>query len=150
MHQVLRTLGKYWQTVTLILTPVALSPLLVFDWFDQSASRCCFVVLLMATYWSTEPIPVPVTALMPVFLLPLLSIVSTEEACKPYMQEPNMVFLGSLIFAIAVEKSNLHKRIALLILRLVGTNFDRLVLGFMMTTMLVAMWVRMAKSLLVV
>ena len=142
MKQVLKWAGNSWQTIVLVLTPIALSPLLIFDWFDQSASRCCFVVLIMAIFWSTEPIPVPVTALMPVFLLPLLSIVSTEEACKPYMQEPNMVFIGSLIFAIAVEKSNLHKRIALLILRVVGTNFDRLVLGFMMTTMLVSMWVR--------
>lgn len=142
MNQVLKSAGNSWQTIVLFLTPIALSPLLIFEWFDQSASRCCFVVLLMAIYWSTEPIPVPVTALMPVFLLPLLSIVSTEEACKPYMQEPNMVFIGSLIFAIAVEKSNLHKRIALLVLRVVGTSFDRLVLGSMITTMFVSMWVR--------
>lgn len=95
----------------------------------------------MAIYWSTEAVPVPVTALMPVFLLPLLRLLSTEEACKPYLQEPNMVFVGSLIFAIAVESSNLHKRIALLILQRIGSNFERLMLGFMLTTMLVAMWI---------
>ena len=95
----------------------------------------------MAVYWSTEPLPVPITSLFPVFMLPLLGLVSTEDACKPYLQEPNMVFVGSLIFAIAVEKTGLHKRVALIILQIVGSNFDQIILGFMLTTMLVAMWI---------
>ncbi|RWS27186.1 solute carrier family 13 member 5-like protein [Leptotrombidium deliense] len=82
-----------------------------------------------------------VTSLLPVVLLPLLGLSTTEDACAPYLQEPNMVFVGSLIFAIAVECSNLHKRIALWILQRVGTKFDVLMLGFMLITMFIAMWI---------
>ena len=154
-------LSRHYKTMILILTPLLLSPLLfVKDELrhdDQlkdglkevpspmlshaRAFKCAFVVLLMAIYWSTEPLPVPITSLFPVFMLPLLGLVSTEDACKPYLQEPNMVFVGSLTFAIAVEKTGLHKRVALIILQVVGSSFDRIILGFMLTTMLVAMWI---------
>lgn len=129
-----------WRSVVAIVTPVILSPLL---WSHDSTQqwKCGFVVLLMAVYWSTEPLPVAVTALFPVFLLPILGLVTTDEACKPYLQEPNMVFVGSLIFAVAVEQSGLHRRCALLILRTVGGNFDCIALGFMLTTMAIAMWI---------
>lgn len=129
-----------WRSVVAIVTPVLLSPLL---WSTESTQqwKCAFVVLLMAIYWSTEPLPVAVTALFPVFLLPILGLVTTDEACKPYLQEPNMVFVGSLIFAVAVEQSGLHRRCALLILKTVGGNFDSIALGFMLTTMAIAMWI---------
>jgi sodium-dependent dicarboxylate transporter 2/3/5 len=136
-------LSRHFKTLVLILTPLLLSPLLLVnkEAGDELPYKCAFVVLLMAIYWSTEPLPVPITSLFPVFMLPLLGLVSTEDACKPYLQEPNMVFVGSLIFAIAVEKTGLHKRVALIILQIVGMSFDRIILGFMLTTMLVAMWI---------
>lgn len=129
-----------WRTWIAFITPVLLSPLI---WSQGSTQewKCAFVVLLMAVFWSTEPLPVAVTALFPVFLLPIFGLVTTDEACKPYLQEPNMVFVGSLIFAVAVEQSGLHRRCALLILRTVGGNFDTLILGFMLTTMAIAMWI---------
>ena len=129
-----------WGTWIVLVTPVILSPLL---WMPGSTQewKCGFIVLLMAIYWSTEALPVAVTALFPVFLLPIFGLVTTDDACKPYLQEPNMVFVGSLIFAVAVEQSGLHRRCALLILKTVGGNFDTLILGFMLTTMAIAMWI---------
>lgn len=131
---------KVWQISVAIITPIVLSPLL---WFGEvtSEKKCSFVVLLMAIYWSTEPFPVAVTALFPVFLLPILGLVTTNDACSPYLKEPNMVFLGSLIFAAAVQKSGLHRRCALLILKVVGGDFKRIILGFMIATMSIAMWI---------
>ncbi|RWS13769.1 solute carrier family 13 member 5-like protein [Dinothrombium tinctorium] len=122
MGQFWKNVRLCWRTVILVVTPFLLSPFLIFGTDD------C-------------PIPMAVTSLLPIVLLPLLGLATTEEACTPYLQEPNMVFVGSLIFAIAVECSNLHKRIALWILQRVGTKFDILMLGFMLITMFIAMWI---------
>lgn len=96
---------------------------------------------MMATFWMLEPIPLAATALMPVALFPLLGILSTSEACIPFMKSANMMFIGGLLMAIAIESSNLHKRIALKVLLVVGTSFKRIMLGLMLTTMFLSMWI---------
>jgi sodium-dependent dicarboxylate transporter 2/3/5 len=73
-----------WRTLVLIITPLALLPLITH--VSTPESRCFYVVLLMAIFWATEPIPLPVTALFPVVLLPLLGLSSTESACAPYLK----------------------------------------------------------------
>ncbi|KAH9376646.1 hypothetical protein HPB48_005857 [Haemaphysalis longicornis] len=85
-------------------------------------SRCAYVVCLMSTFWMTNAVPLPVTALLPVVLFPLLGVLATDEACYPYLQETNMLFIGSLIMAMAIEHCNVHKRIALRVMLCVGTN----------------------------
>lgn len=96
--------------------------------------RCAYVVLLMAIYWMTEALPLPITSLIPMVLFPLLGIMSTNEVGINYLKSTNFMFLGGLILALAVEHSGLHKRVALRILLLIGTSPRNLLLGFMMTT----------------
>ena len=57
--------------------------------------QCAFLILLMAVYWVTECIPLPVTALLPIVLLPLLSIMDTNDVCITYFKESNMMFIGN-------------------------------------------------------
>ena len=92
-------------------------------------------------YWILQPIPLVVTALLPVALFPLLGLATTDKACEPYLQSTNMLFMASLIIAIAMESSGFHKRIALRTLILLGHNLRTLFAGFMFTTMFLGIWI---------
>ncbi|XP_068087069.1 protein I'm not dead yet-like [Anabrus simplex] len=104
-------------------------------------TRCAYVVLVMSLFWITEALPLPVTSMIPIVAFPLMGILPTEEVCMVYFKETNMMFVGGLIVAIAIEHSNLHKRVALNIMLLIGSTHIRLLLGLMMCTMFVSMWV---------
>jgi sodium-dependent dicarboxylate transporter 2/3/5 len=132
-------------------------------------TRMFAVLVLMAVWWITEAIPIPVTSLLPIVLFPLLGImrggfrdasnqidfsqttlrggleptdldIMFPNAASQYMDSLIFLFLGGFLIAIAVEKWNLHKRIALHILALIGGQPQRLVLGFMIATGFLSMW----------
>ena len=88
--------------------------------FSPEGARCAFTVLLMSVYWLAELLPLPVTALLPVILFPMLGVLSTGQVTVCYFKEVNMLMVGGLIVAIAIEEVRLHRRIAIKIMLTVG------------------------------
>lgn len=99
------------------------------------------LALWMAVWWVTEAVPVPVTALLPILLLPLLDVSPITEAAAPYANPLIFLFLGGFLIARAIERWNLHRRIALQIVHFAGQRPDRLVAGFMLATAFLSMWI---------
>ncbi len=103
--------------------------------------RTAAVTILMACWWMTEALPIPATALLPLALFPSLGILSAADASAPYANELIFLFMGGFLLAVTMEKWGLHKRIALKIIGVVGTGPHRLVLGFMLATAFLSMWI---------
>lgn len=99
------------------------------------------VTLWVATWWITEAIPIPVTSLLPVVLLPLTGGLDGDLVVSAYGNDIIFLFIGGFSLAIAMEKWNLHQRIALAIVSAIGTSPKRIVLGFMVATAFLSMWV---------
>ncbi|MBD3867241.1 MAG: DASS family sodium-coupled anion symporter [Acidobacteria bacterium] len=97
--------------------------------------------ILMAVWWATEALPVPVTALLPIALFPLLQIADVKAATAPYANSTIYLFLGGFLVALAVQRCGLHKRIALTVIVLFGGSGASMVGGFMVASALVSMWV---------
>jgi len=129
----------------LLGTPLLLSPILILA-SQYPPARCAFVVLVMAVYWTLELLPLPVTSLLPVVLFPILGVSDTNSTAMVYMKGVQMMYIGSLMVALAVEESGLHRRIALSALSLAGTRPAFLMLGFMLPTAFLSMWISNAAT----
>ncbi len=108
---------------------------------DANAIRVIAVAAWLVVWWMTEAVPLPVTALLPLVLFPLLGIFTIGEATAPYASPIVFLFMGGFLIALAMEKRNLHRRIALNLIRLTGTDANGIILGFMLATAFLSMWI---------
>ena len=108
---------------------------------STEAWRCVGLGTLMAIWWSTEALPIPVTALLPIILIPALGLGSLKAATAPYSNPTIYLFFGGFLLGLAMEKCNLHKRIALNILDKAGASPKLQIAGFMIATAFISMWV---------
>lgn len=101
---------------------------------DASAQKMAAIALLMATWWMCESIPIPATSLLPIALFPLMGIMHTKAATAPYASHLIFLFMGGFIIALSMQRWELHRRIAMNIVKAVGFSPSRLIFGFMVAT----------------
>jgi sodium-dependent dicarboxylate transporter 2/3/5 len=130
--------------IGLFLGPLLLVACLLTDppaGLSETAWRTVGMAAMMAVWWSTEAVPIPATSLLPVLLIPLLGIDSLAKATAPYANPTIFLFLGGFLLGLAMQRWNLHKRIALATLLAVGNQPSRQIAGFMIATAFISMWV---------
>lgn len=108
---------------------------------SPGAHKVLAIVAWMITWWVSEAVPIPVTAFIPLILFPLSGVMTMREAAAPYANPIIFLFLGGFMIALALEKHRLHQRIALNLIRVTGTSGNGIILGFMISTAFISMWI---------
>ncbi|KAK6488052.1 solute carrier family 13 member 1 [Huso huso] len=132
---------KLWtfrKILILVLTPLLLLPLPLL--IDTKEARCAYTLFVVAVYWLTEAIPLAVTALIPALMFPLFGIMKSKTVASAYFKDFHLLLIGVVCLATSIEKWNLHKRIALRMVMLVGVNPGWLMMGFMISSAFLSMW----------
>ncbi|MFY0654512.1 MAG: SLC13/DASS family transporter [Cyclobacteriaceae bacterium] len=136
--------------IGLILGPLSfiIIQILEIDGLSTEGQAILASTAWIAIWWITEAIPMAATSLLPIVLFPLTGGLDIKTTTTTYFSPLIVLFLGGLIIALAIEKWNLHQRIALNIIKTIGTNSSRIILGFMVATALLSMWISNTASTL--
>lgn len=140
----MKNLSKQQLRILSLLAGIAIALFFYFVNPFGVAPKACIVLsvaVLMITWWVTEALPMPVVALMPLILFPLLQINDIKNVAPNYMDSIIFLFMGGFMLGLAIEKWNLHRRIALGIVKITGTSGNRIILGFILATGFISMWI---------
>ena len=132
------------KNIGLLLGPIFFSIILLFfhpEGLSRSANAVLASAAWVAIWWVTEALHIAVTALLPIILFPLSGGLALKATTASYGHKYIFLFFGGFVLALAIEKWNLHNRIALTIIRIVGTNVIHIILGFMVATAFLSMWI---------
>lgn len=122
---------------------------LPFHLVSETGDAVIAVAIWMVIWWITEAVHIAVTALLPLILFPLLKVIPAADVGANYGSPIIFLFFGGFVLALALEKVNLHKRIALTIIRMTGTTPNKVILGFMIATAFMSMWISNTASTVV-
>ncbi|NWO14797.1 DASS family sodium-coupled anion symporter [Virgibacillus sp.] len=135
---------KPGQLIGLIAGPLLFTITLLFfspEDLSQQGLAVLASTIWVAIWWMTEAIPIPATSLLPIILFPLTGGLDIGTTTSSYGSDTIFLFMGGFMIALAMEKWNLHRRIALSIISVIGTNTNRIILGFMVATGFLSMWI---------
>src|SRR5690606_7350186 len=132
------TVGLGCLMMTVILP--APTDMTVFAWHTAG------IAMLLAAWWATEVLPIPITSLLPILLFPAFGILTTGESTAPYAAPIIFLLFGGFIIATGLTKWNLHRRLALKILSRIGTSPQSIIAGFMGATALLSVWISNTAS----
>ena len=142
-HQI-KSLGEQIKFGAFLAGPILFFYLVFFVELDKNnpaVSYTLAVAILMALWWITEIVPLAITSLLPIILFPVLGVMNGKLVASNYFNDIIFLFLGGFLFALAMQKWNLHRRIALKLLLLVGNSPAKIMLGFMLATSFLSMWI---------
>ncbi|NXY60695.1 S13A1 protein, partial [Callaeas wilsoni] len=136
--KILSYLLLYRKFLLIVLTPLLLLPLPLI--IKTKEAECAYTLFVVAIFWLTEALPLAVSALLPAFMFPLFGIMGSKEVAAAYFKDFHLLLIGVICLATSIEKWNLHKRVALKMVMLVGVNPAWLTLGFMVSCAFLSMW----------
>ena len=144
MHQKTSIKSQKIRYLVFLLAPLLFLYIVFFVELDPNKPIVTYtlaVAILMALWWVTEIVPLAVTSLLPFILFPILGVMNGKDVASHYFNHIIFLFLGGFLFALAMQKWNLHKRIALKLLLVVGNTPAKIMLGFMLSTAFLSMWI---------
>uniref|UniRef100_A0A8C9DM02 Solute carrier family 13 member 1 n=1 Tax=Prolemur simus TaxID=1328070 RepID=A0A8C9DM02_PROSS len=128
----------YRRLLLVVFTAVVLLPLPII--LQNKEAQCAYILFVIAVFWLTEALPLSVTALLPGLLFPMFGIMASKDVASSYFKDFHLLLIGVICLATSIEKWNLHKRIALRMVMMVGVDPVWLTLGFMSSTAFLSMW----------